>query len=158
MREIDIKMEDALKNNDIVNIMNEASKRFMKQLDSDSIYSCKLKALWKSFVNFNPNKGSKFTTYLYNGVMYECLKELKFVKKGQIQSKKLHHNMYNQDSSDLLLVDILDEAKNDTERSLIHDKMCKLSNQQIAEKYGVTRETMRKRYKKFTKTFEHKFS
>ena len=158
MREIDIKMEEALKNRDIVNIMNEASKRFMKQLDSDSIYSCKLKALWKSFVNFNPDKGSKFTTYLYNGVMYECLKELKFVKKGQIYGQKLHHNMHNQDSSDLLMVDILDEAKNDTEKSLIHDKMCKLSNQQIAEKYGVTRETMRKRYKKFTKTFEHKFS
>jgi|TARA_R100000278_G_scaffold37075_1_gene33234 RNA polymerase sigma factor (sigma-70 family) len=158
MDSIDIKMENALKNKDIVNIMNEASKKFIKQLDQDSIYSCKLRALWKSFVNFNPEKGSKFTTYLFNGVMYECLKELKFVKKGQIQSKKLHHNIQSKDSSDMLLVDILDEAKNDTERSLIHDKMCKLSNQQIAEKYGVTRETMRKRYKKFTKTFEHKFS
>ena len=81
---IDKKIENALNDKDIVNIMNHACKKFVTQLDPDDIYTCKLNALWKCFLNFKPEKKCKFTTYLYKDVYIECLKAVKFVNKGKI--------------------------------------------------------------------------
>ncbi len=155
--DIDLKMEDALKNKDIVNIMHDASKTFRKQLDEDTIHSCKLYALWRSLINFKPEKNIKFTTYLYNAVKFECLKHLKKNKKHVQNRKTLHGNMKSDNSTDIMLIDLFDEAKNDDERQLLVDKLNYISNGKIAQKYGVTRETLRKRYKKFTESFKDKF-
>ncbi len=158
MTEIDKKMEEMLSNKDITNIMHKASYSFSSQLDEDIIYSCKLKALWKSILNFKPKFKTKFTTYLYCGVKYECLKELKNHQKHTKNSTRLHTNIPEKRNTDLMMIDVLDEAKTEEHLSMLMDKISGLSNQAIASKYGVTRETLRKRYKKFTKTFEHKFS
>ena len=83
---IDKKIENALNDKDIVNIMNHAYKKFVTQLDPDDIYT-KLNALWKCFLNFKPEKKCKFTTY-HKGVYIECLKAVKFVNKGKICGNK----------------------------------------------------------------------
>jgi len=153
---IDNKIENALKNKDIVKIMNKASSRFSKQLDPDTIYTCQLNALWKAFLHFKPEKQTKFTTYLYNGVFIECLKETKFKNKSQRCGNKLHDNISsNRDS--FFLVDLLDELKTDEDRDLILDKMSNMTIQEIADKRNVSRETVRKKIKKIAKTFKNKF-
>ena len=154
---IDIKIEKALNDKDITNIMNHACKKFIRQLDSDDIYTCKLNALWKCFLNFKPEKNCKFTTYLYKGVYIECLKAVKFLNKHK-PNQRLHPSIKAPKNTEELLIDILDEAETDLEENLIMDKVSKMTNEELSNKYGIGKETVRKRVKKMTKNFQHKFA
>ena len=143
---INTEIEKALSDKNIIKIMNKASNSFKKQLDSDSIYTCQINALWKAFVNFKPEKKTKFTTYLYNGVFIECIKELKFINKSKA-NKKLHNNI-PKDNIDYLIVDILDELKSEEDKSLIIDKINNLTIEEMAKKRNSNRETTRKKLNK----------
>ena len=143
---IDKKIEEALKDNDILKIMNKASNSFFKQLDQDEIYTCQLNALWNGFRNFNPNMNTKFTTYLYNGVYIECLKQLKFKNKSKKCNKKLHDNMSFRENN--ILFEILDCLNTDEEKDLIMDKYSNMTINEMAEKRNYSRETVRKKLKK----------
>jgi DNA-directed RNA polymerase specialized sigma24 family protein len=153
---IDLKIEKALKDKNIVNIMNKASKTFLKQLDEDTIYTCKLNALWKAFLNFKPEKKAKFTTYLYNGVYIECVKEIKFKNKSKAKSK-LHDNIMNKDNQ-YLIIDLLDEFDNDYDKELIMDKMKNMTIDEMAKKRNSNRETTRKKLKKLVNKLQKNFS
>ena len=153
---IDVKIEKALKNKDITNIMHKASKRFINQLDKDTIYTCQINALWKAFLNFKPEKNTKFTTYLFNGVFIECLKEIKFKNKSNRCRHKLHDNIA-ENNERYLMVDILDEITNEEDRQLLLDKISNMTIQEMANKRNISRETVRKKLKKLTKNFQRKF-
>lgn len=153
---LNTKIEEALKNKDITKIMNKASSRFTNQLDMDTIYTCQINALWKAFLHFKPEKNTKFTTYLYNGVFIECLKETKFQNKSKRSNKKLHENIDN-NRDDFFMIDLLDELKTTEEKDLIIDKMSNMTIQEMADKRNISRETVRKRIKKLSKTFRNKF-
>jgi hypothetical protein len=154
---IDKKIEQALNNKDIMNIMSRACQPFSQQLDSDEIYTCKINALWKSFLNFNPDKNCKFTTYLYKGVYIECLKSVKFNNKSK-KFCKMHSGLSEDYNSDITMIDILDEAKDELERELLIGKASRMTNQELGKKHGIGKETVRKKMKKITKKFQHKFS
>ena len=62
--------------------MHKASRSFNSALDVDEIYTCQLNALWKAFKILSQIFGTKFTTYLYNGVYIRVLKKLKFKQKS----------------------------------------------------------------------------
>ena len=148
MENIDIKIEKALKDINITKIMNKSSQRFRNQLDADDIYTCQINALWKCFLHFKPEKNTKFTTYLFNGVFIECLKQIKFNNKHEKFTKgKLHSNVTKSQSAHIML-EILDEAKNEEEKSLIIDKYNNMTIQEMAEKRNSNRETVRKKLKK----------
>lgn len=153
---VDLKIEKALNDKNIVNIMNKASKTFVRQLDEDTIYTCKLNALWKAFVNFKPEKNTKFTTYLYNGVYIECIKEVKFQNKSKAKNK-LHDNILNKDNQ-YLIVDILDEFDNEDDKELIMDKIKNMTIDEMAKKRNTNRETTRKRLKKLINKLQKNFT
>jgi DNA-directed RNA polymerase specialized sigma subunit len=155
-KQLDINIENALKDKNITNIMHKASKRFMNQLDKDTIYTCQINALWKAFLNFNPEKNAKFTTYLYNGVFIECLKEIKFKNKYSKNMQKLHNNIAS-NNEQYLLIDLLDEVQNEDDKNLLMDKISNMTIQEMADKRNVSRETVRKRLKKLAKNFHYKF-
>jgi DNA-directed RNA polymerase specialized sigma subunit len=155
--DINLKIENALKNKDIVNIMHSAGNTFRTQLDEDTLYSCKLCALWKALTHFKPEVGVKFTTYLHCTIVYECVKEVKQKKKHTQNRRIIHDNIASHNSADVLLIDLYDEAKTDSQKEMLTDKLNYISNRKIGEKYGVTRESIRKRYKKFTDSFREKF-
>ena len=155
--DINLKMNDALKNKDIVNIMHNAGNSFRKQLDEDVLDSCKLCALWKALLHFNPKVGVKFTTYLHCTIVYECVKEVKNKKKHTQNRRMIHDNIPSNNSTDILLIDLYDEAKTEEQKQMLTDKINRTSNRQIGERYGVTRESIRKRYQKFTDSFKDKF-
>ena len=149
-------IEIALKDKELEGIMNKAASGFNKQLSEDELYTCKLNALWKCFLNFKPEKKCKFTTYLYKGVYIECLKAVKFVNKGKICGK-LNPSIQSIKNTDEMIIDILDEAENDFEKSLLKDKISKMTNEELSNKYNIGKETVRKKVKKMTKNFQHKF-
>lgn len=155
--DINTKIELAMKNKDIVNIMNKASKRFSNQLDKDIIYNCQLNALWKSFLHFKPEKNTKFTTYLYNGVFIECLKEIKFQQKYSKFNRKLHENIVKQ-SDPYFMIDIMDEMQTEEEKQLFLDKLSNMTIEEIARKRNSNRETTRKKIKKLITNLQKKLS
>jgi hypothetical protein len=138
-------IENALNDKNIVKIMHKASKRFTNQLDKDTIYTCHLNALWKSFLHFKPEKNVKFTTYLYNGVFIECLKEIKFMNKSKQCNQKLHTNL-SDNKDPYFLIDLFDEVSG-VEKELLLDKFSNMTIEEIAKKYHSNRETTRKKLK-----------
>lgn len=150
------KIEEALKDVNILKIMNKASKRFKNQLDKDTIKTCQLNALWKTFVNHDPAKGAKFTTYLYNGVFIECMKEIKFYQKSARNSGKLHDNI-QENKDQYLIIDILDEL-NASEKEIFLDRLSNMTIAEMAEKYGKNRESTRRKMHKVLQKITTKFS
>jgi DNA-directed RNA polymerase specialized sigma subunit len=155
--DMNVDIKNAMRDKDIKKIMIKASNSFKSQLDPDEIHTCKLNALWKAIKNFNPDKNTKFTTYLYQGVFIECLKELKFKQKSKPCNKKLHNNVSSSDAS-LLYIDILDEAKTLEERELIIDKIKNKTINEMANTRLYSRETVRKKLKKIAVNMKDKFN
>jgi len=153
--DIDQKIDKAMNDADIVSIMHKASNRFNNYLDEDVIHTCHLNALWKCFLNFDPNRNTKFTTYLYKGVFIECVKELKFHSKMQ-HHQPLHANMI-QGSKPSIMLDIMDELTSEEEKSLLADKYANLTIEEIANKRSYSRETARKRLKKIYEKVKNNF-
>jgi len=137
------KIENALKDTNIVKIMNKAAKRFSNQLDRDTIKTCQLNALWKTFVNHDPQKGAKFTTYLYNGVFIECMKEIKFYQKSAKNTGKLHDNIQS-NKDQYMMIDILDEL-DENEKEIFLDRLANMTIAEMAEKYAKNRESTRRK-------------
>lgn len=149
-------IEVALADPNIKKVMSAACKTFKNELDCDEIYTCKINALWKCLKNFKPNKNTKFTTYLWQGVYIECLKELKFKQKSRRCNGKLHDNIPKH-NSDILMVDILDEVDNQEDKDLLLDKISNLTIKEMSEKRPYSRETARKKIKKITNKIKSKF-
>jgi hypothetical protein len=152
---INDKINDALNDDNIVKIMNKAAKRFRNQLDSDCIKTCQLNALWKTFVNYDANKGAKFTTYLYKGVFIECMKEIKFSNKSKCFGK-LHSNIPSSNDP-FFHIDLMDEFKNVDDKNLIEDRISNMTIAEISEKYGKNRESIRRKIHKLADNIKDKF-
>lgn len=155
MNSIDQKIENALNDENILKIMNKASKRFKNQLDKDTIRTCQLNALWKTFLNYDENKGAKFTTYLYKGVFIECMKEIKFSNKNKFGGK-LHDNIPSF-KDHFLMIDIMDEFKNEEDKSLMNDRLSNMTISEISEKHGKNRESIRRKINKLADSIKDKF-
>jgi DNA-directed RNA polymerase specialized sigma subunit len=154
--DINDKIENALKDINIVKIMNRASRRFKNQLDKDIIYSCHINALWKAFENYDETKGAKFTTYLYNGVFIECMKEIKFTKKSKLCGAKLHDNI-KENKNHYLMIDIADEL-NENDKILFIDRLSNMTISEIGKKHGLNRETARRKVNKIMHNIGKKFA
>lgn len=150
--EVNKKIEQMLKDDNIVKIMNKASKNFTKQLDSDEIYTSQINALWKAIINFKEDKNTKFTTYLYRGVLIDCIKQAKFKSKLSSKANKCLHSNITNNSNDTCIIDIIDEVDNEYELDLILDKYKNLTIVEMAKKRNISRETVRLQIKK---TFEN---
>jgi DNA-directed RNA polymerase specialized sigma subunit len=154
---INKKIENALSDKNITNIMHKASKSFCGHLDEDELYTCQINALWKCFLNFKPEKNVKFTTYLFNGVRIECIKQLKFNEKLSKRTRSLIYNTVPDSDNSTLMIDLLDEAENDEELELMKDKISNMTIQEMSDKRTYSRETVRKRLKKISKKLHPKF-
>lgn len=152
---VNTKIENALRDENILKIMNKASKRFKNQLDCDTIKTCQLNALWKTFLNYDENKGAKFTTYLYKGVFIECMKEIKFTNKNK-SIHKLHDNI-ECNTNNFFMIDLMDEFKNENDKHLILDRLSNMTISEISEKHGKNRESIRRKIHKLADSIKDKF-
>ena len=148
--EINHKIEEALKDSDIVNIMNKASGSFCSQLDKDEIYTCQLNALWKALCNHDEKKAAKFTTYLYNGVRIECIREVKFKSKAHQHS----YSDVEENRNHFFSAELLDEIDKCPNSELLVDRMKNFTIKEIADRHGCNRETVRRKIKKSVKSLQ----
>jgi len=141
---MDTKIETALKDENIQNIMNKAAGSFRRQLNEDEIHTYKLNALWKAFSSYDPTKAAKFTTYLYNGVRIECIREIKFNKR---KHAPLHSNIADK-TDPFFEIDLMDELDQCPNKDLLIDRMKSHTIKEIAKKHDCNRETIRRKIKK----------
>jgi DNA-directed RNA polymerase specialized sigma24 family protein len=124
-----------------------AASSFSSSLSKDEIQSCILNALWRASDRFNKRQKAKFTSYLHNGVVYECLSQRKFNRSKQ--SQLLHENVEDSlDPSDRVdMVDLIEHECDDP--SLVIDRFYNgMTIKELAEKRHVCGETIRVRLKK----------
>lgn len=132
--------EELLNDDQIKKITHKASIKFANSLSKDEIYTCIINALWKATIKHNPELGSKFTTYLYKGVIMECLSQVKFNKNNFLS---FHNNIQDKKSSDMSL-DILDQIELCDNPDIIIDKFINnKSIKEMAAERGVSGETIR---------------
>jgi DNA-directed RNA polymerase specialized sigma subunit len=150
------KFEDFMVDENIVKIAKSASSRFSNTLSKDEIYTCVLNAIWKASERHDPKLGSKFTTYLYNGVIMECLTQQKFNRNRSVA--KLHDNIpetFNHADS----IDLFDEIQGCDNPSIILDYFFNnKSIKEIAQEQGVSGETIRLKLKKNLEKLKTKLS
>ena len=60
----------------ILGIMNAVGSRY-RSIDPDQLESIKLNTLWECAKKYNPDRGTKFTSYLYQNLVYAFKNELK---------------------------------------------------------------------------------
>jgi DNA-directed RNA polymerase specialized sigma subunit len=142
-----MKLEEILKDEDMVRIAHKAAQSFSEVLSGDEIENCILSAAWVAVNNFDVEKNTKFSTYLYKGVYYECLKQLKQNNKSALTNRNLMN--YTSSNSDVSRIDLMDEIKSCSNPDIIVDKFYgNMTLDEIAKKNGVSKETIRFKLKK----------
>lgn len=148
---MDEKIEIALENKDYQALMHKAASSFSRQLSKDEIHTCKLHAMWKSLKNWDKNKASKFTTYLYNGVRFECIREVKFKKKDHGMGGRDLDQICSSGNMHIGEVDILDEIKALPDAEIMLDRAKNYTIKEISDKHDINRETIRRKIKNSSK-------
>ena len=150
----DFKSKDPLEEKDVLCIIRKATATFSSYLSEDEICTCSMNALWKALNKYNKEKRTKFTTYLYKGVVMECLTQKKFnSNKGSVG--RIHNNIT--DGKDYTShIDMIDEINSSCEDpELIYDRFYKnMTIKEIANIRGVCGETIRIKIKKNLKNLQ----
>ena len=150
------KIENALKDANLQGIMNKAASTFTRQLTQDEIYTCKINALWKSLTHWDSTRKTKFSTYLFNGVKYECIREVKFKKTDKaIGGKDLDKTVASPDNH-TAEIDLYDEINNLPHAELIKDRAKSFTINEIAQRHDINRESTRRRIKKSSKLLSNR--
>lgn len=114
-----MKTEDILNNIDYMTMARKASVSFLERLSESEIKNCIYNAAWNCEKCFKEEKGVKRSTYFYRGVIFECLKRIKFnfSKSGVEKSVEPTY-----ESNSFSHVDALDEIQNCPDTDILYDK------------------------------------
>jgi DNA-directed RNA polymerase specialized sigma24 family protein len=95
---IDVKFEEAMKNDKNQAIMSAIAKKYKNILSCEQIYECKLNAIWRCLEKHIDGKGNLFSSSLYNFMTWQCqtacqqtnrelLNKSRFLNMGDEQGK-----------------------------------------------------------------------
>ena len=130
----------ALENNDYRKIMDSVCYKFRKRVDPDIIQSIKLTTLWECLNKFDPTKGCKFTSFLYNSLRLNISNSMKRRKYQEFTN--IPFERYNEKTEDFeIIIDALPEESKSILRMKFQDKM---TIEEIGKNRGYSRETARR--------------
>jgi RNA polymerase sigma factor (sigma-70 family) len=163
-------IEKLLKDSNIVNIMNSVANRYSRSIDRDEIESIKMITLWKCIDKYDPTRGAKFTSYLYQQLSFALKNELKKKRKmvhlDNIQLDFLVHTGSRVSTGRRLASgscagsnidyrlefdDVLTGLPEDVSNILKQRYMGNMTMVEIAKENGYSRETARRRLKRAVK-------
>jgi RNA polymerase sigma factor (sigma-70 family) len=163
-------IEKLLKDSNIVNIMNSVANRYSRSIDRDEIESIKMITLWKCRDKYDPARGAKFTSYLYQQLSFALKNELKkkrnMVHLDNIQLDFLVHagsrvsvgcRLTNGSCAGsnvdhrLEFNDVLTGLPEDVSNILKQRYMGNMTMVEIGKENGYSRETARRRLKRAVK-------
>ena len=73
-----ISEHNKIDSDDVFKILQKACSSFRYSLSQDELSTCCINALWKAIDRYSVESTCKFTTYLYKGVVMECLSQKKY--------------------------------------------------------------------------------
>lgn len=141
------KIDKYLNDSDVMSVAYGAASSFSTSLSKDEIQSCILNALWRAANRYNKRNKMKFTSYLHNGVVFECLSQRKFNKSKRLSV--LHDNIEDERDpiGEIDMMDTINTKCDDP--TLIVDRFYKnMTIKELAKSRGVCGETIRIRLKK----------
>tara|TARA_R110000796_G_scaffold205947_2_gene322317 strand:- start:33 stop:497 length:465 start_codon:yes stop_codon:yes gene_type:complete len=146
---MDKTFEEYWNSSDIQNIMNKVANRYKNAVDFDDIESIKMQTLWRCMDKYDPDRGTKFTSYIYQ--------QLSFAFKNKIKKKRREFNVESIENVDRKLQgrmevkDIL-MGLNSEYTDIIHKRYYQnMTMMEIGKSNGYSRETARRRLKKAIK-------
>ena len=145
---LDEDFDRELKNPNNIRIMSKVCSFYLRMIPSDDIYRCKLVALWKAMVKFNPSGGQKFTSYLYNSIKWECQKELYLINK--FRKGATYDDMLTEcvDKNNFEIFDIVEKLPPKLEVVIKQKFFFGLTMEEIGKENNYSRETARRYVKK----------
>ena len=126
----------------------KAAASFSKELNKHEIDNCVTAAVFRAITKFDEDRGAKFSSYLYRGVIFECLTQRKAAKRGYIATTVRGHFEDPVDHFESIdMIDTIQEKCHDPD--LVIDRFyLNLTYKELANKHGVVEETIRQRLKK----------
>jgi DNA-directed RNA polymerase specialized sigma24 family protein len=131
-------------------IMEKACSRFKASINKDELHECKLFALWDAMKYWRP-KGKKFTSFLYQKTVWECLKTIK--KK----TKDNHVNLCIDKAytCPLNVSEILEKLPNELKDILVKRYIHRMTLREISIIYQCCHETIRRKIIKAIKILKN---
>ena len=143
-----IDFNEAIKDDDIKKICMKAASSFSNCLSEEEIKNCIQSAIWSASLNFKTEKNTKFTTYLYRGVIHECLKCKKMSSK-KISCVPINNNILSGNFNNFSKIDLMDEIKVCSEPDILIERFFyNFTLNEMAIKRGVSKETIRFKLRK----------
>jgi len=111
-----------LKSKANIRLMNVAAKSYNRILGR-AIESYKAEALWQSLRRFDPSRGMRFSTYLYQMVRRKCYYEANRIKNVKKRDEKIfsYRPAINSQTNNTLIFDILNSLP-EKEAKLLSDR------------------------------------
>ena len=141
---MDKTFEDCLKDTNITNIIHTVSNKFIKAIDPHELSSIAMVTLWRCVEKYDNTRGTKFTSYLYQQLLYAFKNELK-KKKPEFCSDSLEKISNNKSEHEAF--EILNSLPTKTKTLLEQRYYHNMTMSEIAEANGYSRETARRRLK-----------
>jgi DNA-directed RNA polymerase specialized sigma24 family protein len=134
--------EDLLKSTDILKIMVSVGSRYAKNIDPDQLESIKMGVLWDCQKKYDPNRGAKFTSFLYQQLNFAFKNELK-KKRKEFSTENMDNNTPDYDRGQEL--EILDGIPSHMAILLRQRYVYNMTMVEIGKENGYSRETARRK-------------
>lgn len=142
---MDSKMDinNLLSDPNIVGIMNAVGSKY-RSIDPDQLDSIKLNTLWECSKKYNPNRGTKFTSFLYQNLVFAFKNELKRnIREFPTESIELNTPARASNNTD-----IFDGMPKEYANLLEQKYIYNMTMNEIGRKNGYSRETARRKVAK----------
>lgn len=147
--------EEMLNDKDCKQMINWIMEKYSRYLDYNDIKSYSMQASWNAWLNYDPNRGAKFTTYLFNrvdsklrAILYSSKEKYKKVKGVDKVYEKNKEKKYREKEKNISFLSEILGSLNQDDRSLLEDKYIKNMNSvEIAKNRNVSPRVIRERLK-----------
>lgn len=133
---------------DVMRVAYSAASSFRGVLTQDEIRSCVLNAILRAIKKYDKNNTTKFTSFLHNGVVFECLNQKKLNTNNRT-TKQLHPNIKDNNNifESIDVKDLIESVCDDP--SLIFDRFYgNMTIKEMSKQRNVCRETIKVRLTK----------
>jgi DNA-directed RNA polymerase specialized sigma24 family protein len=144
------KIEELLKDSDVINVSRKAASSFRGVLSEEEIENCIQNAIWRASEKYKPDSEAKFTSFLHQGVRFECLGRARFNQTNTVPISKFEKTSKSLSNFDgFEKVDMLDEISKCEDPMLIYDRFYMgMTINELAKQHNVCGETIRIRLEK----------
>ena len=147
---MDSKMRQLLSDPNIIGIMNAVGSRYYS-IDPDQLESIKLNTLWECAKKYDPNRGTKFTSFLYQNLVFAFKNELKKTLR-EFPTETIELNTPARATS---TTDIFDGMPKEYATLLEQKYVYNMTMNEIGDKNGYSRETARRKVAKAVKFYKN---